>query len=67
MLQETICLVEISKITQYENELLTMVRRLFKRIHEVLYEIEDKKKKQIDKMLFERFGQRVNLEEIKSL
>jgi hypothetical protein len=42
-----------------------MIRRLFKKVHEILYEMENKRSKQIDNMLFEKFGQRISIEESK--
>ena len=67
-MNSTHSLIEASNISEFERTVFDSMRTYFKRVHELLYEAENKRTQEIEEVFRAVFGgKRVNLEEIRLL
>eukprot|EP00347_Sterkiella_histriomuscorum_P006209 403353644 len=59
--------IQASNIAQFEKSLMDSIRSYFKRIHEILYELENKKTGEVEDLLKQIFGMRISVDEVLSL
>jgi hypothetical protein len=63
-LKSVISFIQLSNIAQFEKSLMDTIRIFFKSMHEILYDLENKKTAEIEEMLKQLFGQRISVDEV---
>ena len=66
-LQSVLQFVQVSNIAQFEKSLFDSIRSFFKRVHEILYELENKKTAEVEELLKQVFGMRISVDEVQLL
>ena len=56
--------MQVSNIAQFEKSLLDNIRAFFKNLHEILYEMENRKTSEIEEMLRTLFGTKISVDEV---
>ena len=66
-LSSVVQFVEVSKMGQFEKSLMDSIRAYFKRVHEILYDLENQKTEEVQSLLRNVFGTRISVDEVISL